>query len=316
MSQQKRLKLSQMACNYLKTLNLQETASPNTIKSYAKDLEQLLNSIGPCKISVASKSHGEISVDFTENEPFLTECEIKGYIQQTLNSWAHLSLATRNRKISCLKSFFDWALQKHFIEHDPTIHIIAPKVPFKTPHFLSIDEVQSVMSILKTRPPLEKKLFALLYGGGLRISEATNLEWHHLEKNRKSLRVLGKGKKERIVTLPDSAWEILLANENLQSKNKAELYTKALMMTPQQAYWKVREWGKLAGLTKNLHPHALRHSMATHLLSSGADLRILQELLGHDSLATTQRYTHLQLQHLATSLEKHHPLSHNKDNEK
>lgn len=300
-----RLKLSQMICNYLKTLDLQETASTNTIKSYAKDLEQFLSSVGPCKISVS----GELNVQFNGSEPLLTENEVKSTLQKTLNSWAELSLATRNRKISCLKSFFDWAQQKKLMETNPALHVIAPKVPFKTPHFLSIDEVQSVMAVLKTRPLLEKKLFALLYGGGLRISEAANLKWNQLEHNRHSLRVLGKGRKERIVTLPIPAWEILALDEGKRDES-------VLGMTPQQAYTRVREWGRLAKLTKNLHPHALRHSMATHLLSSGADLRILQELLGHDSLATTQRYTHLQLQHLATSLEKHHPLSQNKDNEK
>ena len=305
MSQPKRLKLSQMICNYLKTLDLQETASTNTIKSYAKDLEQFLGSVGSCKISVVSG----LSVHFNGSEPLLTEKEVKMALQKTLNSWAELSLASRNRKISCLKSFFDWAQQKGHFEDNPTLHIIAPKVPFKTPHFLSIDEIQAVMGILKTRPLLEKKLFSLLYGGGLRISEATNLKWNQLERSKHSIRVMGKGQKERLVSLPLPAWEILVSDEG-------EPKSTILGMTSQQAYSRVREWGRLAGLTKNLHPHALRHSMATHLLSSGADLRILQELLGHDSLATTQRYTHLQLQHLATSLEKHHPLSQNKDHEK
>lgn len=305
MSQPLRLKLSQMIHNYLKTLDLQETASTNTIKSYAKDLEQFLSSIVPCKISVVD----DLSIHCNGFEPLLTENDVKMALQKTLNSWAELSLASRNRKISCLKSFFDWAEQKGIIEHNPTLHIIAPKVPFKTPHFLSIDEVQAVMAVLKTKSLVEKKLFALLYGGGLRISEATNLKWSQLEKNKHSLRVLGKGKKERMVSLPIPAWDILVADQG-------EPNSTILGLSPQQAYIRVREWGRSAGLTKNLHPHALRHSMATHLLSSGADLRILQELLGHDSLATTQRYTHLQLQHLATSLEKHHPLSQNKDHEK
>lgn len=312
MSQHQRLKLSQMVCNYLKTLDLQESVSPNTIKSYAKDLEQFLSSTGSCKISVADG----VRVHFIGTEPFLSEDDVKITLQKTLNSWANLSLASRNRKISCLKSFFDWAQQKHYFEGNPCLHVIAPKVPFRTPHFLSIDEVQSVMAVLKTRPLLEKKLFALLYGGGLRISEATSLKWNQLEMTKQALRVLGKGQKERIVTLPTPAWEIITTEENLTEKTKTERAQPIIALSSQQAYWKVREWGRLAGLTKNLHPHALRHSMATHLLSSGADLRILQELLGHDSLATTQRYTHLQLQHLAASLEKHHPLSQNKENEK
>lgn len=310
MSHLKRLKLSQMVCNYLKTLDLQESASPNTIKSYAKDLEQFLDSIGSCKISVVDG----IRVNFIGSEPLLTENEVKIALQETLTSWSELSLASRNRKISCLKSFFDWAQQKRILENNPTLHIIAPKVPFKTPHFLSIDEIQAVIAVLKSRPLLEKKLFALLYGGGLRISEATSIRWNQLERNKQSLRVMGKGKKERMVSLPLSAWKILIIEENISTKT--EFQSTILGLSPQQAYIRVREWGRLAGLMKGLHPHALRHSMATHLLSSGADLRILQELLGHDSLATTQRYTHLQLQHLATSLEKHHPLSQNKENEK
>lgn len=149
-------------------------------------------------------------------------------------------------------------------------------------------------------------LILLLYGGGLRVSEACRLEWTHVANEGRVLRVRGKGAKERIIALPPIA-----ARRLLQARGGCEgPYVFGFEpLSTRKAYEIVRQAGARAGLLKPLHPHALRHSYATHLLASGANLRTLQELLGHQTLQATERYTHLSIDQLARTLENYHPLS-------
>ena len=150
-------------------------------------------------------------------------------------------------------------------------------------------------------------LILLLYGGGLRVSEACHISWADIYSHKLEIRVLGKGGKMRIQALPSFCFTQI---------NKMPRIGKFIFgekpLNSRKAYHIVNLWGKKAGLLKPLHPHALRHSYATHLLSSGADLRVLQELLGHSSLNATQKYTHLNLDQLARSLELNHPLGRNR----
>ncbi len=164
--------------------------------------------------------------------------------------------------------------------------------------------MDEALALIRALPEgFSRALVLLLYGGGLRVSEAAQLRWKNLVAESQSIRVVGKGARERVVALPDSVWKALAA---LERKNEF-VFGEAL--SNRKAYEWIRQAGQTAKLLKPLHPHALRHSYATHLLTSGADLRVLQELLGHKSLAATQKYTHLSLDHLARSMEKHHPLS-------
>lgn len=183
------------------------------------------------------------------------------------------------------------------------MRMIAPKVRQKLPHFISVDEALCVIQNIPSGPV--RALLLLLYGGGLRVSEACGLRWKDLISSSKSMRVEGKGGRERIIALPDLAWAEI---EKLPRANTYILGGEKPLST-RQAYQMVRDAGETAGLLKPLHPHALRHSYATHLLTSGADLRVIQELLGHRSLAATQKYTHMSLDHLARAMENHHPLS-------
>jgi integrase/recombinase XerC/integrase/recombinase XerD len=170
-------------------------------------------------------------------------------------------------------------------------------------NFLSVDEALSLLKVL--HDPMTRALVLLLYGAGLRVSEACLLKRKNLVESGRALRILGKGGHERLVALPESAWRALMA---LPSQGEYVL-SGDKPLHPRAAYELVRQAGLEAGLLRPLHPHALRHSFATHMLSSGADLRVLQELLGHRSLAATQKYTHLSIDQLARTLEKHHPLS-------
>jgi integrase/recombinase XerC/integrase/recombinase XerD len=156
----------------------------------------------------------------------------------------------------------------------------------------------------------DKALFLVLYGAGLRVSEACHLKWTDVKFSSRSLRVMGKGSKERLVILPSLAMEILQKLRKISANNFVFVFsggTEAL--NSRVAYEWVRARGAKAQLMKPLHPHALRHSFATHLLTSGANLRTLQELLGHESLQATEKYTHLGVDHLARTLETHHPLN-------
>jgi integrase/recombinase XerC/integrase/recombinase XerD len=185
-------------------------------------------------------------------------------------------------------------------------------VPRKIPNFISVDEVLSVLQSFEKDPEpkdLEKLLFLLLYGTGLRVSEACNLKWSEVDLDQRVLRIKGKGNKERLVAFPKTVRDIL--SRMKMDRSDLSVWGKSGLST-RKAYDWIRNRGALAGLMRPIHPHALRHSFATHLLASGANLRSLQELLGHESLQATERYTHLGVDQLARTMENHHPFGHKK----
>lgn len=270
-----------------------KSASPLTIKHYTLDLQQAFE------------------LDKSSQSPKKTwsEAELLTSVRQAFNRWAGLSLASRNRKAATLKSFFSWAFDEQLTERDLSMQVTCPKVPKKIPHFLSVDEALAVLKTFDTDkkiPHRDKVLFLLLYGGGLRVSEACNLRWSEIHLDQKILRVRGKGNKERVVALPSMT---ITALKSWKKESALDDYVFGEQPLNQRtAYEMVRQSGIRAGLLKPLHPHALRHSFATHLLTSGANLRTLQELLGHESLQATEKYTHLGIDQLARTMEKLHPL--------
>lgn len=278
---------------YLKYLTFIKSASPLTLKHYQIDLRQTFEYENLSDIK----------------KRFWTEAELLGSVRAAFNRLADLSLASRNRKAATLKSFFSWAFDEGLSERDLSIQVICPRVPRKLPHFISVDEALAVLNALtqeRSKYLKEKILFLLLYGGGLRVSEACSLKWEQIQFQQKTLRLIGKGSKERIVAVPE------LVMDSLRTWSKESSGTEYVFgdsaLNPRTAYEMVRQSGQRAGLLKPLHPHALRHSFATHLLTSGANLRTLQELLGHESLQATEKYTHLGIDHLARTMEKIHPL--------
>lgn len=292
----KPFKLTENIDKYLKYMAFIKSASPLTLKHYKIDLTQAYD----LENSSASRKTW-------------SEADLLATARAAFNQWASLSLASRNRKAATLKSFFSWAFDEGLTERDLSLQITAPKVPKKLPHFLSVDEALAVLKSFDTDkdiPLREKVLFLLLYGGGLRVSEACNLKWSEVQLTQKTLRVKGKGSKERVVVLPSMTAEILQRWKKESGFNDHVFGEKAL--NTRTAYEMVRQSGIRAGLLKPLHPHALRHSFATHLLSSGANLRTLQEMLGHESLQATEKYTHLGIDQLARTMEKMHPLGNGK----
>lgn len=317
------LKIRQFTYKYLKYIEFSKNYSKHTVKSYCIDLRQFLISDKPAFLSILSTNHKNCFLDLSHNEtgfsgvndlnlvksPYLEEL-LERKIKASVKEWNKMSFATQNRKYACIKSFLRWLFVEGFINRDLQVNIRLPKVPHRLPHYLSVDEVLCLIKVLQKEKKDKKEnqrdliLVLLLYGGGLRVSEACHLKWKQVDFKKGVLRIRGKGGKERLCILPQPVLAELKFFASLSSSNKVFPPD----FSPRKAYDRVRYWGKKAGLNKPLSPHVLRHSFATHLLNSGSDLRSIQELLGHESLSATQKYTHLQMSHLAKILETRHPL--------
>ena len=288
------LKLGVLVSKYMKFMENIEACSPQTSRAYKVDLEQ---------------AYG------IKSSPVFTEDDLLKASKQAMMRWGPLSPASRNRKGATLKSFLGYLHKEGLIQKNLADQIHSPKVPKKIPNFISADEAVSVINsfdrdenVDQVQIQKEKALFLLLYGCGLRVSEACSLLWKNFDFSKRVILVRGKGDKERLVVMPKTIVALLKALKgSLKSSDKFLFGEKAL--NTRTAYEWTRARGIKAGLLKGLHPHALRHSFATHLLSSGANLRTLQELLGHESLQATEKYTHLGTHELARMMEKHHPLS-------
>ncbi len=302
------VKVQKIIDNYLKFQQNVETSAVLTLKAYATDLKQ----------AFLFKNKNEFYAD----RIVLNHDDFWSLARPALLRWGNLSLASRNRKVATLKSFFHWLFQQRLVEKNYAEQLICPKVPRKIPHFLSVDEIISVLQYLDTVSDQvsdesdaevklatlrTKSLFLLLYGGGLRVSEACNLRWKQIQFSEKRILVLGKGGKERFASLPDYSFSCL---KKLKSHSeKTEFVFGAVAMNSRTGYEMIRTVGKKTGLMNPLHPHALRHSFATHMLASGTNLRTLQSLLGHDSLQATEKYTHLSVDQLARTMDSTHPLA-------
>ena len=315
------LKIRQFIYKYLKYIEFNKNYSKHTIKSYCIDLRQFLISDNPAFLSILSTKHKNLFMELSQNEtafsavndlnlvklPFLKEL-LEKKIKMSIKKWNKLSFATQNRKYACIKSFLRWLFVEDLIDKDLQVNIRLPKVPHRLPHYLSVDEALCLIKTLQKEKKYKKEnqrdliLILLLYGGGLRVSEACHLQWKQVDIKKGVLRIKGKGGKQRLCVLPQQ----VLTELKLFSSSSNKVFHPDL--SPRKAYDRVKYWGQKAGLNKPLSPHVLRHSFATHLLNSGSDLRSIQELLGHESLSATQKYTHLQMSHLAKILETRHPL--------
>ena len=291
---------------YLNSIENVESYSTHTVRSYRVDLGQafgILTSPDPELLKKPPPKKLGLS-----EEALLSAC------RSAMTGWSALAPASRNRKAATLKSFLNWLFEQRLIERDLALHVHGPKVPHRLPHHLSVDEAMALLKSLESqvsaagtaadraRALMDQALILLLYGGGLRVSEACSLTWKNVDFSSRVLRILGKGGKERLVALPERVFDALA----LLPRDGAFVFGEEALST-RKAYEHVRSQGARAGLLQALHPHALRHSFATHLLTSGANLRTLQELLGHTSLQATQRYTHIGIDQLANTLEKFHP---------
>lgn len=271
----------QTLAQYLEFLEVEKGLSSNTLDAYRRDLTAFLefcSSLGVEELTEIQRTH------------------INSYIRE-LREKQYSSLSVM-RKIASLRGFFKWLCANEICIQNPTITLEQPKIPRKLPKVMTIEEIEKILRDNLTKT--QKVILELLYGCGLRVSELVNLRTNSLDLNSSYLKCSGKGSKERLVPLGSKAKEAL--KDYFEQRDflvkKYDLDTKNLLisdngrfLTRQDVYNFIHEQGKK--IHKNISPHTLRHSFATHLLENGADLRIVQELLGHSDVSTTQLYTHI-----------------------
>lgn len=229
------------------------------------------------------------------------------------------SARSESRALSALKSFYKFLCLENYIESNPVITISAPKLDKKLPVVLSVDEVMSILNILNDDTPYNARNHAMIevmYGTGLRVSELVNLKLSELHLTDKMISTVGKGSKERLVPINDYA-SVVLRNyiinyrPQLLKKGKDPSYVflnnLGEPLSRQSFFLILKRLAKEAGIEKEISPHTLRHSFATHLLEAGTDLRYIQEMLGHEDISTTQIYTHLSKQKIKDVYSKAHP---------
>ena len=266
----------QIIGEYLEYLELEKGLSQNTLEAYRRDLSEFSQGVEDIK-----------KVDRMSINMFIRKLRE--------NKLAPSSII---RKIASLRGFFKWASSAGIIDKNPASTLEQPKVPQRLPKVVSIKEIEEMLHNNLT--PLEHVIMELLYSCGLRVSELVNLKTSDIDLSSKYVRCFGKGSKERIIPIGEIAKKAV--TEYMPERDflvkKYNLNTKLLLIqnsgrliTRQDVYTFIHAQGKL--IHKNISPHTLRHSFATHLLENGADLRVVQELLGHSDVSTTQLYTHI-----------------------
>lgn len=283
---------SEYVRKYLDFLEFERKLSSNTLNSYKNDLKSL-------------------DLYFNGNLKSINYNDLQKYISSIQN----LNTRSIAHHITVINSFYNFLLSDGFIIENPCINIVSPKIPKKLPVYLTEDEVDRLLNINLVTPYdyRNKAMLELLYATGLRISELCNLKLTDVDVENCFVRVFGKGKKERIVPVTDLALKYLILYvreyRNIILKDKVSEYlfiSNSLTNISRQGFFKIlKKECKRTGINKNVSPHVLRHSFATHLLKHGADLRIIQELLGHEDISTTQIYAHLVNEKLKSDYQCH-----------
>lgn len=294
--------MDQLIEEYFAYLAIERGASPLTIDAYGKDLALYRDFL---------ESRGKTTLEQVERDDILAFQ--KGILDQGF------AISTAERRLSAIKGLHRFALREGYVDTDPAQAIPLPKKPARLPDVLSIDQIGAMLDAVDTSTLTGKRdatMLEVLYGCGLRVSELVNLDLAHVLIDEGFLRVFGKGSKERMVPISGIALERLVEYlnevrpelENPRSAAPAALFLNARggRLTRQSVHRIVTRAGLTIGV-KNLHPHTLRHSFATHLLEGGADLRSIQDMLGHADIATTQIYTHVQMTHLKEEYLAAHP---------
>ena len=278
---------------------LEEGLSKNTLSSYRRDLVKVATWLAQRQRNLLSATHVDL-LDFIS--------------QQT----AHLQASSTSRLLSSLRRFYQYAMRQGTIQTDPSLLIERPKLPQRLPHTLTESEVDALLRAPDANKVLgmrDRAMLETLYATGLRVSELVYLKLAEVSLDMGVLRVMGKGAKERLVPLGEQALDSLLSYLNsarpslLAQRQSDALFVTArgAAMTRQMFWYLIKRYAIAGGVRKHLSPHTLRHAFATHLLNHGADLRVVQMLLGHADISTTQIYTHVAHERLQQLHAKHHP---------
>ncbi|PTG56326.1 site-specific tyrosine recombinase XerD [Staphylococcus chromogenes] len=286
---------------YLRFIQIEKGLSENTIAAYRRDLNHYLNYLAAQKIS---------NLDFIDRQ----------IVQQWFGVLHDEGRSTKSiaRFTSTIRSFHQFALREKYAAKDPTVLIETPKYERKLPDVLSIDEIDLLLTTPETSKNngyRDRTMLELLYATGIRVSELINIEVEDVNLLMGFIKVFGKGNKERIIPLGETVIELLKTYiENVRPQLLKKQVTHTLFLNMQgkpltrQGIWKIiKQTGAKAGIQKRLTPHTLRHSFATHLLENGADLRAVQEMLGHSDISTTQLYTHVSKTQIRKMYQQYHP---------
>ena len=280
---------------------LEDGLSRNTLDSYRRDLKQFQTWL--------EKMHGRDLLA-------ATHADLLGYLGFKVAGKAKAT--STSRLLSSLKRFYQHALRQNKITVDPSLNIDAPKLPRGLPKTLTEDDVEKLLAAPDVEDPLglrDRTMLEVLYASGLRVSELVTLKAAQVSQDMGVVRIMGKGSKERLVPLGEEAlgWVkryLKEARPQILGRRSADalfVTARAEGMTRQSFWHLLKRHAVQAGLRKAISPHTLRHAFATHLLNHGADLRVVQMLLGHSDISTTQIYTHVARERLKQLHAKHHP---------
>lgn len=285
-----------MIKDYRNYLRIERRMSPNTVTSYCHDVEEFLKYVNCESAKVTSEQIAE----------YLGFVTSKG-----------LSKRSTARLLSSLRSYFDWCVQEGEVKENPCDRVDAPKLGKYLPAVLSLEEVTAILESVDLKKPFGKRdraILEVLYGCGLRVSEAANLRISHVYLDEGFVNVIGKGDKQRLVPLGEVAADAIRAYLPDRPAPKKHEYEDYLFLnrfgkplSRISIFNLVKDQAMAAGIQKEISPHTFRHSFATHLIENGADLRIVQEMLGHESILTTEIYTHIDTQTWHQSVLQHHP---------
>ncbi len=281
--------------DYSYYLKVERGMSPNTVAAYCRDVSLFLDSCGCAPAEV-----------------------VPGQIESYMASRADiLSSRSQARLLSALRSFFDWLILEGDRGDNPCDRIDQPKIGRHLPDVLSVGEVEAIMESVKLSDPSglrDRAILELLYGCGLRVSEACSLRISRVYPDEGFVRVIGKGNKERIVPMGDMARKAFTDYLAVRPQASSPSYDDIAFlnrfgspMSRVAVFNIVKRQALLAGVRKNISPHTFRHSFATHLIENGADLRVVQEMLGHESILTTEIYTHIDSSTWQAAVLRHHP---------
>ncbi|PSH03608.1 MAG: recombinase XerC [Acidobacteria bacterium] len=280
---------------------VERNASEHTIKAYRTDLTEFVTFVGPEEFQ---------AIDHLLIRAFLAQLYERG-----------LSKASVARALSSVRSFFKWMGREHMIDSNPALLVSAPKLPKKLPRIPTMEEMNSVLDAEMPQEAAfaerDRLILELLYGCGIRNSELTGINLNDVQQGQGAILVRGKGKKERLVPFGESAQIALrdyLPHRANTLHNNKRVGETALLINLRGTRLTTRSVGRIVksiavagGLPREVHPHTLRHAFGTHMLEEGADLRSIQELLGHARLSTTQRYTQLTTKQVLDVYDKTHP---------
>lgn len=280
-------------------LRIERSLSTNTIESYSNDLNKLSDFLTPKSISATKVRLNDLKDFITSISEILSE-------------------TTQSRIISAIKSFYKFLLIENLIQTDPSENLVSPKIGRKLPNVLTIEEINLIINSVESNNVgiRNRAIIEIIYGCGLRVSELTNLLLSNLFLKQGYIKIVGKGNKERLSPIGSLAIDSLndfLTNvrPGLKINNKFSdhvfINNRGTSLSRSMIFKMIKKYTMKANINKDISPHSLRHSFATHLVEGGANLRAVQEILGHSSITTTEIYTHLDSDYLRSNLVEYHP---------